>query len=54
MFSIVLFVVIASMFLCVGFLIGSFYTVLFTAASAISATVALILAIRRYKSGKGK
>ncbi len=52
MLSIVLFVVIASMFLCVGFLIGSFYTVLFTAASAISATVALILAIRRYKNGK--
>lgn len=52
MFSIVLFVVIASMFLCVGFLIGNIYTVLFSAASAISAIIALILAIRRYKNGK--
>lgn len=52
MFSIVLFVVIASMFLCVGLLISNIYTVLFSAASAISAIIALILAIRRYKNGK--
>lgn len=52
MLSTILLICLASSFLCVGYLLDDINTIFFTLASAITATVALILAIRRYKNGR--
>ena len=49
MLSTVLLITIAAIFLCVGFFIGGIYTLLFSIFSAVTATAALITAIKKWR-----
>jgi len=40
---------IATMLLCIGFLIGDIYATVFSVLSAIIGTVALIVAVRKWR-----